>query len=59
MASSELKNSKILNDDLIRVYNLIEGAKLVVNLDSKKATKYYDLANSIVQSYLNKICKNC
>ncbi len=48
-----------VQSDLVKIYTLIEGAKSVVNLDSIKAKNYYDTANKLVQSYLNKLCKNC
>lgn len=59
LADCSIKNDYQLESDLVKIYTLIEGSKSVVNVDSVKAKKYYDLANDMVQKYLNKFSINC
>lgn len=53
------KNNNQLQIELTRVHALIEGARLVVNIDDKKAYNNYRLADRLVNSLLSKYCKNC
>lgn len=48
-----------IQKELTRIHILIEGAKSVVNIDSIKAFKYYNLANRLIDELLEKFCKNC
>lgn len=48
-----------LNTELARIHALIEGARLVVNIDSNKAYDNYRLADRLVDSLLRKYCLNC
>lgn len=48
-----------LQNRLNQINVLIEGAKSVVNLDSTKAFRYYNLADKLADDILNKFCKNC
>lgn len=59
LADCDVKNNTELEKDLFKIYGLIEGAKVTVNLDHKKAQSYYQLADKLVQKQLDKICKNC
>lgn len=59
LADCDTKNDLSLQQDLFKIYSLVEGAKIVVNYDSKKAQSYYQLADKLVQKQLDKICKNC
>lgn len=53
------KEDKDLQNALVNIHVLIEGAKAAVNKDSKKAQKYYQLADKLIQKALDKFCKNC
>lgn len=53
------KNNNELHIELTRIHALIEGAKLVVNIDHKKAYNNYRLADRLVDGLLRKYCKNC
>jgi hypothetical protein len=53
------KEDKDLQSSLVQIHILIEGAKAAVETDSKKAHKYYQLADKLVQRLLDKFCKNC
>jgi len=48
-----------IQKQLTRIHILIEGAKSVVNIDSVKAFKYYNLASKMIDELLKKFCKNC
>lgn len=59
LTDCEEKNNRQLELDLTRIHSLIESAKLVVNLNHKKAFNDYHLANRMVDNLLQKFCKNC
>jgi hypothetical protein len=48
-----------IQKQLTRIHMLIEGSKGIVNIDSVKAFRYYQLANRLVDELLKKFCKNC
>lgn len=52
-------DDKEMQSILVQIHILIEGAKAAVEKDSKKAQKYYQLADKLVQKALDKFCKNC
>lgn len=53
------KTDVYIQNQITRINILIEGAKSVVNLDSIKAFRNYNLANKLVDELLEKFCKNC
>lgn len=52
-------DDKDLQNTLVQIHVLIEGAKAAVEKDSRKAQRYYQLADKLVQKALDKFCKNC
>lgn len=52
-------DNKDLQAALVQIHVLIEGAKAAVEKDSRKAQKYYQLADKLIQKALDKFCKNC
>lgn len=59
LSECQSKDDKELQADLVHIHALIEGAKLIVNLDSRKAYDNYQLANKLIDKILDKFCKNC
>jgi hypothetical protein len=57
--SCPTKTDAFIQSELTRIHILIEGAKAVVNIDSVKAYKYYQLADKMIEQLLKKFCKNC
>jgi hypothetical protein len=57
--SCPTKTDAYIQQQLTRIHTLIAGAKGVVNIDSVKAFRFYNLANQLVDSLLKKFCKNC
>lgn len=53
------KEDKELQQQLAEIVVLIEGAKALANKNEKKATKFYQLADSLISSLLNDTCKTC
>lgn len=53
------KSDELVQEDLVEIHILIEGAKAVVHLDQKKARDFYALADSLVEKLLKKMCKTC
>lgn len=53
------KNDDLLKIGLVDIHILIEGAKAVVEKNSKMAEKYYRLADRLIQRQLDRLCKNC
>lgn len=53
------QTDSFIQKQLTRIHILIEGAKSVVNLDSSKAQRYYQLANRLIDDLSKKFCKNC
>lgn len=57
------KEDKELQDNLVQIHILIEGAKAAGKVNStassKQAQKYYQLADKLIQKSLDKFCKNC
>lgn len=45
--------------DIVEIHALIEGAKAVVCKNEKKANEFYQLASKLIDSVLQKLCKNC
>ena len=59
LSDCSTKEDRVIQFDLVRIHILIEGAKAVVNKNSKKAFDNYQLANKLVDKLINKFCKNC
>jgi hypothetical protein len=53
------QSDKDLQNSIVEIHALIEGAKIVVNKSEKKASSFYQLANSLLDKIVNKLCKNC
>lgn len=53
------QTSAYINKQLTQINVLIRGSQLVVNKDSKKASKYYKLADKLIGDLVKKFCKNC
>jgi hypothetical protein len=48
-----------IQKQLTRIHILIEASKSIVNIDSVKAFRYYQLANKLIDELSHKFCKNC
>lgn len=59
LSDCQTKADKDIQDDLVRIHVLIEGAKAEVNHNLKKAQSYYQLANTLVDKLSKKFCQNC
>jgi hypothetical protein len=53
------KEDRQLEYELVEIHCLLEGAKLVVNKNEKKAYSFYQTASKLVDKLINKLCKNC
>jgi|GEM_PF-2386647 hypothetical protein len=53
------QNDVYIQKTLTRIHILIEGSRSVVNADSVKASRYYQLANKLVDELTHRFCKNC
>lgn len=58
-ASLTFERNKEMQDALLKIHVLIEGAKAAVEPHPTKAQEYYSLADRLVEKQLNKFCKNC
>lgn len=58
-ASLTYDRNKEMQDALLKIHVLIEGAKAAVEPHPNKAQEYYQLADRLVEKQLNKFCKNC
>lgn len=57
--SCPTKEDVFIKERLAQVHILIEGAKAVVRVDENKASRYYQLADKLIDELLQKFCKNC
>lgn len=53
------KEDRELQGYITEILVLLEGAKAVVNNNEKKANKFYQIADSLINKLLNDICKTC
>lgn len=54
-----VKEDKEIKSAIVEIHTLIEGAKLVVQHNIKKANQFYSLASKLLQKTLDKIDKKC
>jgi len=53
------KADKEIQQTIVEVHSLIEGAKLIVNINMQKASNFYHLATKLLDKLFHKLDKDC